>query len=719
MKKFFSILILLSICFSLIACNDEVGNKPSPSKNSIYPTPEKQLKSVDTEELTVSFFAESNGYFYRDAENFRELFYIKGVNMGLTEPTTDLNNPNVSYDTYYNWFTDIIKMNCNTVRVFTIMNPNFYKAFYDFNKENYENPLYLIQGIWFSEDLMYTLTDALESDEILISAFKRNVKETLDIIHGNSDYTQYGEFSPAIYDRDISKYVVGYILGLEYPAEFVIETNASHPDLANFDGKYLKTEKGSSPFEAFLCNVGDYLISYETQKYHYQVPVAFLNWQPLDVLKHTNEPFKDDDDAVSVNTENIKATDKFFAGLFAAVDVYPYYPEFMNYQPEYVDYRDENGEQDVFRAYLKDLKKEYTVPLLVAEYGLPTSRGMAHLGVNGYNQGGITEQEQGKLVSKMTKGIALEGCCGGLMFSWQDEWFKRTWNTVMFYPDNPSDRTHNLSSAEQSYGFVSFDVSSAYPDGDYGDWYGVSQIEDTGIMVQYDADYMHVYTKLPKDFDFERDTFYMPISVKGFGSTSAKEQSLTFDRPVDFLLVINGKNNTRLLTDAYYDVFHYKYAVLRGVFGRDKSTPYSPESGIYNKINTFVANEMYLPLDDKTLEPKYYESGLLTFGNTNPESEDYSSMADFYYKDGRIEIRIPWYLLNVMNPRTGTCIDEFKAEDITFTDFDSVYIGAGTEGEITLYNADFAKIKDVKIKQRLKKSYYIVADTLKEIDIGQ
>lgn len=71
----------------------------------------------------------------------------------------------------------------------------------------------------------------------------------------------------------------------------------------------------------------------------------------------------------------------------------------MNYQEEYVSYIDSSGKSNPYRAYLKDLMNEYTMPVIVAEFGVPTSRGVAHNGAIGYNQGGLTEEQQGKYIS--------------------------------------------------------------------------------------------------------------------------------------------------------------------------------------------------------------------------------------------------------------------------------------------------------------------------------
>lgn len=721
MKKFLCVIFSVIMAVTFVSCSN--ADNIDPNKHTLdlsgysYPNADKKLDKIDTGNVNVSFFAQSNGYFYQNSSKSLDLFYIKGVNMGLTEAQTSLDNINVSYNTYITWFEQIKDMNANTVRVFSIMNPNFYKALYDYNHKHKDSPLYLIQGIWFNEDLMYQLTDALESDEIIISAFKKACKEAVDIIHGNSSDTVYGEFSPAVYDKDVSKYTVGYILGLEYPADFVIETNASHPDKAVYVGKYLETKNGSSPFEAFLANVGDYLIDCEMRAYNSQTPVAFLNWQVLDTINHPNEPYKDENDAVSVNTENIVSKSNYYAGLFAAMDVYPYYPEFMNYEDKYISYVDEKGKKDNYRAYLKDLKKQYSVPLLIAEYGLSTSRGKAHLGLNGYDQGGLSEDEQATLVSKMTNDIALEGCAGGLVFEWQDEWFKNTWNINMYYPDDPTKRTQNLSSAEQGYGIMQYDASVSYPDGDLAEWENAYKVNDN-IKVQYDANYMHILLTLPDDFDVENDSYYVPISTNGVGSKLAKDYKLTFSDNADFLLVLGGKDNTRILCDKAQDVFHYKFGVIRKVFGASQSKAYKQNTGEYNKINTFVSNEIIVPSTNETIEPRYYEGGLLKFGNANPDSADYDSKADFYFSGNTVEIRIAWYLLNVMNPTTKACISTpFKGDEITYSSFDGIKIGSGTSGKIEIMDAKFSAVKEIKLDQRLKKVYYSLQDLYPQINL--
>lgn len=681
-----------------------------------YPAPAQTIASIDSGGVTLT--SRTNGkYFYTLKGSAWTCTYLKGVNIGLTLPTTSLDNPDIPYDTYMIWFGDIAAMNANTVKVYTVMNPDFYCAFSDYNNAHSDSPLYLLQGIWFNEDYMTGIGDALDSGQKVMTDFKRAAREVTDIIHGKSSGTTYGSVKNAVYDRDISRYVVGFILGLEWDPDFVMTTDKNHAGQAQYTGTYLMTQN-ASPFELFLAEVGDSLIQYETDTYAQQRPVAFLNWSTTDTLTHTNEPFKEEDE-VSVNTETIHATSKYYPGLFAALDVYPYYPEFLNYQPEYLAFTDSDGKSDPYRAYLRDLQSRYSVPVLIAEFGVSTSRGVAHQSVMGYNQGGVSETDQGQMDAAMAKDIAREGYAGGILFSWQDEWFKQTWNTVKYSPDSASQRGLNVESAEQRYGIAAYDPGSkdsvSYPDGDVSEWAGSAPVytnESLALYAKSDEAYLYLKVTLPDNFSFDSDQLAIALSFTGRGSTSASAYSLSFSRPTDFIVLLNGKDNTRVLTDAYYDKFYYQYTVQKKLF--DRNTRYEKQnSGLFNTVLTFLSNGIDLPLSGETIAPKSYESGLLRYGNANPSSASYDSLADFYVGGGQAEIRVPWYLLNVMDGSNKTVLGDFYTDGgISFKTGTDIGMAAaeltGSPQSLTLSSYNWPEIKTSTYHMRLKQSYAIL-----------
>lgn len=87
------ITVLLTVCVLFTAC----GTMPDKTDG---PAPPKSAEIPDGKGNDFDFYA-SGDYIYRNNGGKSELFYIRGVNMGLTEPTTDLSNPNTAYSTYY------------------------------------------------------------------------------------------------------------------------------------------------------------------------------------------------------------------------------------------------------------------------------------------------------------------------------------------------------------------------------------------------------------------------------------------------------------------------------------------------------------------------------------------------------------------------------------------------------------------------------------------
>ena len=103
------------------------------------------------------------------------------------------------------------------------------------------------------------------------------------------------------------------------------------------------------------------------------------------------------------------------------------------------------------------------MPLVIAEFGVPSSWGSAHQSFSNMDHGGYSEQQQGEKNMRLMHNIIDAGCAGGFMFAWMDEWFKPTW--IVAYLEAygmisggitiPTRQLwHNLASPEQNFGLV-------------------------------------------------------------------------------------------------------------------------------------------------------------------------------------------------------------------------------------------------------------------------
>lgn len=658
---------------------------------------------------STSFYIYDNGRWQKE--------FIKGVNIGATSPGYFPGEFGTEKEDYLRWFKYISDMNANTIRVYTILKPDFYNALYEFN-EGTNKPLYLIQGVWINEDLIAKYKDAYKPE--IQNSFKSDIESTIDVLHGNKIIKKNTGCAYGIYERDVSPYVLGYVLGIEWDPEFVSSTNYYNEGKINYNGKYLFS-KDASPFENFLCESGDNCISYETKKYKAQRPISFTNWVSTDMLSHPNEPLQNED-MVSVNTEHIKKKKTFKTGIFASYHIYPYYPDSMNYQKDYISFKGNDGKVDTYRAYLRDLRKEHTTAILVAEFGVPSSRGKAHDNIYmGFNQGNISEKLQGEMDASMLKAIFEEGYAGGLVFSFQDEWFKRTWNTMDL--DLPDRRPfwNNQQTNEQHFGLLAFDSgdseSICYIDGEIDDWKGSIPIykkNKTELHVKSDETYVYFMIK-NSALDLNKDTLLIPIdTIQDQGNL--RYEGVNFSKHADFIISINGKDKSQILVDPYYDTFQYIYGEKLSMITKDKEYDMK-NSSQFRPMYLCLNKELYLPQDKKTIPFSKYETGKLLYGNGNPNHSDYNSLADFYAKDNAIEIRIPWQLLNFMDPSTKMIMGDLHIDGIQPIKADVMNIGlAVLDGKDSIQNVEMNMyhLNEWEIPsyhERLKPSYYILKES--------
>ncbi len=654
------VMVVIFMMTSLSGCKNK-ANSNELSKTSA------EIIAALPEVNGIKFAAKTDKdkmYFWKDGR-WQEEFLV-GINLGVGKPGSFPGEFMITYDEYYRWFELIREMGVNAIRVYTTQKPAFYNALHDYNLQT-EQPLLLYHGIWVKEEDIGSLLDPFAENRKILEDFVKEGEKIIDVVHGNKQIL----FSPGeafgSYASDVSCFMTGFIMGIEWHQDFAYNTNQIYKGMPDYKGQYLSTVN-AEPFEIFLAEVGDRLIKYETEKYRMQRPAAFCNWVTTDPLEHPNDPDRAKEDLVSINPENIIANSAFAPGLFASYHVYPYYPEALNYDTKYLDFKDENGNVNTYQAYLKELKTVHTLPLIVGEFGIPTSRGKTHQDIHrGFNQGHVDETDQGYMLFDMFKNIKAENYAGGFMFTWQDEWFKRTWNNMDY--DIPDRRPYwsNIQTSEQNFGLLSFDPgaekSICYVDGNIDDWQADKPLMSNQwgeLYVKSDEKYVYYLIKA-RNYDFANDTIIVPIDViSEQGNTKSNAYGKKFTRAAEFILSINGENNSRFLVDPYYDVHNYMYGLMNQMIPVTLAS-LNKDNGEFITSKMVINKALELPQTHEIIPFSDFETGLLKYGNANPDATDYKSLNDFIYAEGNVEIRIPWQLFNVMDPSSKKIMGDFRS----------------------------------------------------------
>jgi len=669
---------------------------------------------------------------YIDNGNGFEEFEIKGVNMGLSKPGYYATEDAITEEEYLIWFKQIKDMGANVVRVHTVAPEAFYEAFYKFNKDNAE-PLYLIQGVSVDEYLLNSIYGA--HDKEFYEPFLEDCKKAVDVVHGRYKARNENAFFPYHYDKDISPWLYGYILGADWENNFVVYTNNSFQQMKQYDGEYLYTENAAN-FEIFLAKIGDQVISYEVNKYGMQSVLAFSNWANTDPLEHDDSVERYFKKAAKVDVEKIKCKETFLAGQFASYHVYTGYPDFYSILPEHED--------NTYLQYLTDLNEHHTMPVVIAEFGASSSRALCteEEGV-GRNQGGINEVEQGNALVSMYDDIMKAGSSGGIVSEWQDEWYKKTWNTVAGVNLESTAYWSNYQVTDQGYGLLSFEPGKekniCYVDGRKTEWSKedfVTSQSGTELYMKSDEKFVY-FLAVKEDFDLGTQSLYIPINTTPkSGSMEAENLGITMNEKADFVIEITGNDESRIWVQERYDTLSalfYEEISAHNFFS--KTFP-ALDSATFVPINLLMQKELYFEksdlasagdLTDKQLSFEeydienpyhytvtgYYETGHLTYGNANPASLKYNSLADYCIENGVIEIRIPWQLLNFADPINGYIHDDYYEKyGVEYLRISDISVGVGT-GEERIFLATY-ELEEFDMTpeyhERLKESYYILRD---------
>ncbi len=663
-------------------------------------------------------------------------FEIKGVNLGSGLPSQWSSDYAIDEETYIKWFEQIKEMGANTIRVYSVQSEAFYKAFYSYNHGN-QSPLYLMQGIPVNDYIQFSHRDAF--DENIAENLVYNIRVAVDVVHGRKKIQlgRKAESATGTFKYDVSNWVIGYIIGVDWEPSTVAYTNEKYSNSElSYNGEYLCAKDGASPFEMMLATAGDKLVEYETNKYKSQRLVAFSNYPSTDPFTYPEDVARLYIKYANIDAENIISTNKFLSGQFASYHVFPFQTDLLQHiidfgvfgLSENLIWYNENGSLNDYRTYFSMLKAHHSMPVVVSEFGISSGRNAEHETIDSHGvYSKVSEKEQGIALADCWEDIKMAGLNGGCVFSWQDEWARRSSNTLYAINEERSPYWSDYQTNGQYFGLLSFDPGSeksiCYVDGDISEWRDDDVVANSGniaLSLKYDEKFIYLMVQ-KKNLDFSKDSIYIPIdTTQKTGSNYSKRQNVRFDREADFLLVLNGSENSRLLVQERYEALRSTYSPrIDGVdIYRQENIP-DKNSFEFVSINTIIEKKV---LSENPLERNVdilVETGKLLYGNANPESEDFNSLADFCARGDYIEIRLPWQLLNFSDPSKMQIHDDYYDGNygIEYINIDKLYAGVGMGNEKIVLKPFKLKgwVNKATYHERLKSSYYVMQDLWKEV----
>jgi len=606
-------------------------------------------------------------------------FYVKGINLGAARPGKFPSEFPTDDSTYLSWLGLMAATHANVVRLYTILPPAFYRALKQWNEGHPAQALWLVHGVWAEAP-----PDDDYDDRAWKQEFHDEMHRVVDLLHGHAIIPARPGHASGRYTVDVSDHVLAFIIGRECEPFTIHHYNELRAGRTAYAGRFLAVDSGT-PADVWMAEQCDYLLQYEWDAYHAQRPIAYTNWPTLDPLHHPTEPTLDEESAIrarlgllplrgvreynnddqSLDAMLVRTTAADVGGYFASFHAYPYYPDFMDYDSTYGTAVGADGVSH-YLGYLRDLKRHHAGrPLLIAEYGVPSSRGLAHLQPEGMHHGGHDERAMAAIDVRLTREIREAGLAGGIIFAWIDEWFKHNWIVIdLEVPTEDTRLWHNMMDAEQNYGLLgqySGTADRPEPGGDAAHWRALPSLEGNDslrLRVGSDESYLYlaIEARTPLDPDAvrylvgldtyrdDRGEFRLP-GVPGIGVG------------VEFYLDLGDSTNGQLFVAQSYNPYVQPRAGMP-VTGLDPfynflcTAEARSDAGKFDSM--FVTtNRFRVTRAGQRIPARGINRGQLRYGRATE-----SSLVDWFIDRaaGLVEVRLPWGLLNVTDPSSQTVL---------------------------------------------------------------
>jgi tetratricopeptide (TPR) repeat protein len=624
----------------------------------------------------------------RDASGAWRPLWVKALNIGAALPGKHPSEFPPDDGTYEEWIALAAEMGVNTLRLYTIHPPHFYRAVARWNVAHPDRPLWLLHGVW--TELPPGRLEEDYDDAAWNAEFAAEARRVIDLLHGNAAIAPRAGHASGLYVDDVSAWTLGYIIGREWEPYSVAAYAARHPRRTTHRGEYVSVSGGNA-VDVWLAATMDRMVAYEMTRYNAQRPIAYTNWPTLDPLAHPTESTRAeedlllgrrgervpeasreyDNDAIGLDARLMSATPAFAAGLFASYHAYPYYPDFLILDPVYARAVGREGPSH-YLGYLRELVAHHgSMPVVISEYGVPSSRGNAHLQPQGWHHGGHDEAAQARINARLTRDIHESGAAGAGLFAIVDEWFKKNWLVIDF--EQPAERNRlwlNVLDAEQNYGVIAMRAgprdSAIVIDGRVDDWRGrpALYVRDAAaepvapsrriesLSIHQDEAYVHLRLQVGA-IDWSRAHYLVGIDTYDAARGDTRLPYTGSRSPVglEFVLELKGPEGSQLLVDSPYNL--YREVPIAGARPPATQTvynrPFRTEANSDGRYDTLrvTPNRRRIGRDGTVYPARQLERNRLLHA-----SQRETTLADWFADtaSGTIEVRLPWGLLHVLDP---------------------------------------------------------------------
>jgi hypothetical protein len=620
--------------------------------------------------------------------------FWSGVNLGSTTPGHSPGELAISREEYRRWFTQMGQMGVHTLRVYTIHPPAMYEELAAYNRAHRDAPIYLVQGVYLPDESYLRTHDLFAAGPT--AAMTAELRDASAAVHGDLTRAPRTGRADGTWTADVSPWVAAWIVGVEWDGYATRDSDARNAAKPLHRGRYFANTADASPTERWLAARMDELATSEAAR-GVSAPIAFVNWPTTDPLRHPAEPLTSED-AVGVDAGHVLPTRAWPGGTFASFHAYPYYPDFLRHQPAYAK------AGDPYLAYLLDLKRHFAprMPLLVSEFGVPSSLGSAHVGTKGRDQGDHSEQEALAMDAAMLRSFADAGLAGGLLFSWADEWFKFTWNTISRQSVVDGERRsvwHDPLTNEQHFGLLAQDPTRV---GQRVPWESRTGVQR--VALDHDESYVHLTIDLEKPPTAPVRVGF-DVVPGGLALPGGATRTAGVD---DYAVTVDPSSQTAtMVVDAAIDPVR-----LDGLPAG--SVPAAAADG-WSLERLTVNRALVLPSTGRHTPAEFLEVGRLRRGSWDPASGGFDDRATWQLDGRRVTLRLPWSMLGLGDPSSKTAVVPVAGRPVAVTVEDvGVVVDAGPGGRADL-RLQWEAWNRATHTERVKAGAQVLVDALADV----